>query len=63
MDINKRFFYSEGGEILEQVAHSRCGCHIIGSVQSQVGCDFEETGLAKDAPADVKDDRDGLDDL
>lgn len=30
------FFYSEGGEVLAQVAHRNCGYHIRGCVQGQV---------------------------
>jgi len=43
----KRFFYSEGGETLEQVAQRSCRCPIVGSVQGQAGQVFEEPALVE----------------
>jgi len=45
LDIGKKFFYGEGGETWEQVAHRCCGCPIIGSVQGQVRWDLEQPDL------------------
>jgi len=39
--------YYEGSEALEQVAQSSCGCPFPGSVQGQVGWDFEQPGLVE----------------
>lgn len=35
-------FYDESGDTLEQVGQRSCGYHVIGSVQDQVGQDFEQ---------------------
>ena len=50
LDTKKKFFYDEGGEALEQVAQSSCGCPITESVQGQVGWGFEQPDLVKDVP-------------
>ena len=41
----------EGGEALAQVSQSSCGCPLPGSVQGQVGRDFEQPGLVEGVPA------------
>ena len=43
-------FYA-GGETLAQVAQKSCGCPLYGSLQGQVGWDFEQPGLVEGAPA------------
>ena len=43
--------YCEGCETLEQVAQRSCGCPIIGSVQGEVGWDFEQPDLVEGVPA------------
>ena len=39
--------HCEGGEALEEVAQRGCGCPLPGSVQGQVGWDFEQPGLVE----------------
>ena len=38
LDIRRKFFHSEGGDALEQVAQEGCGCPIPGGIQGQAGC-------------------------
>lgn len=40
-------FYCEGGESLEEVAQSKCGCLNPGGVQGQAGGHSERSGLVK----------------
>lgn len=47
LDVRRKFFYNESDETLEQAALRSCGCPIIGSVQNQFGCGFEEPDLVK----------------
>jgi len=47
----KEILYCEGGEALEQVAKTGCGCPLPRSVQGQVGWSSEQPGLAEDVPA------------
>lgn len=37
LNIRKRFFYSEGGKTLAQVAKKNGGCLILGNIQGQGG--------------------------
>ena len=37
----------KGGETLEQVAQRSGGCPIIGNVQVQAACSFEQPGIVK----------------
>lgn len=50
MDVRKKCFYCEGGEILGQVDQRSCGFPIPGGVQYQVCWRFEQPGLVKGAP-------------
>ena len=59
--FQEEFFYSKGGETLEEVAQRSCGCSIIESVQGQVGQGFEQPDLVEDVPAHSR--GVGLDDL
>ena len=47
----KEILYYEGGEAPEQAAQRSCGCSVPGSVQGQVGQDFEQPGLVEGVPA------------
>jgi len=47
----QEILYHEGVEALEQVAQRSWGCPLLGSVQGQVGQDFELPGLVEGAPA------------
>jgi len=38
------------GEAQAQVAHSTCGCPLLGCVQTWVGWDFEQCGLVEGVP-------------
>jgi len=38
LDIRRKFFHTEGGDTLEQVAQGGCGCPIPGGIQGQAGC-------------------------
>jgi len=51
LDIRKKFFYYEGGETLEQVAQRGRRCHILGSIQRQVGRGSEQPDLVEAIPA------------
>jgi len=51
LDIRKKFFYSEGGETLAQVAQRDGRCPIPGNIQGQVGRGFEQPDLVEDVPA------------
>jgi len=48
LDIRKNFF-TEGGEMLEQVAQRSCARPLPVSVQGQVGWGFEHPGLVEGA--------------
>ena len=54
MSYNKETRYSEGGEVLAQVARRSCGCPLPGSVQVQVGQGIEQPGLVEGVPAHAK---------
>ena len=41
----------EGGEVLEQIAQSSCGCPLHGSVPGQAGRSFEQPGVVEGVPA------------
>jgi len=41
----------EGGEALDQVAQSSCGCPLAGSIQGWVGWGFEQPDLMAGVPA------------
>ena len=45
LDIRKKFFHTEGGDTLEQVAQRACGCPIPGGIQGQAGCGSGQPGL------------------
>ena len=51
LDIRKRFFHTEGGDTLEQVAQGGCGCPIPGGIQSQTGRGSGEPGVVVGDPA------------
>ena len=55
----KEILYCDGDETLEQVAQHGCGCPLPGSIQSQAGWDFEQSGLEGGVPAEALE----LDDL
>ena len=38
LDIRRKFFHTERGDALEQVAQGSCGCPIPGGIQGQAGC-------------------------
>jgi len=40
----------EGSEALAQAAQRSCGCPLPGSAQGQVGCVFQQPGLAEIVP-------------
>ena len=42
----RKFFHTEGGDTLEQVAQGGCGCPIPGGIQGQAGCGSGPSGLA-----------------
>ena len=45
LDIRRKFFHTEGGDTLEQVARGGCGCPIPGGIQGQAGCGSGQPGL------------------
>ena len=45
LDIRRKFFHTEGGNALEQVAQEGCGCPIPGGIQGQAGCGSEQPDL------------------
>ena len=51
LDIRKKFFHTEGGDALEQVAQGGCGCPIPGGIQGQAGCGSGQPGLVVGDPA------------
>ena len=51
LDIRRKFFHTEGGDTLEQVAKRGCGCPIPGGIQGQAGCGSGQTGLLVGNPA------------
>jgi len=50
-DIRRKFFHTEGGDTLEQVAQGGCGCPIPGGIQGQAGCGAGQPGLVVGDPA------------
>ena len=46
-----RFFHTEGGDTLEQVAQGGCRCPIPGGIQAQAGCGSGQPVLVIDNPA------------
>jgi len=61
LGIRHRFFYSEGGEALEQVAQRGGRCLMLRNIQGQVGRGSEQPDLVEDVPAHGNEV--GLDDL
>jgi len=51
LDISRKFFPTEGGDTLEQVAQGGCGCPIPGGIQGQAGCGSGLPGLVVGDPA------------
>ena len=49
LGIRRKFFHSEGGDTLEQVAQG--GCPIPGCIQGQAGCGSGQPGLVVGDPA------------
>ena len=47
----RKFFHTEGGDALEQVAQEICGCPIPGGIQGQAGCGCGQPGLVVGDPA------------
>ena len=50
LDIRRKFF-TEGGDVLEQVAQGGCGCPIHAGTQGQAGCGSGQPGLVVGDPA------------
>ena len=50
LDIRRKFF-TQSGDILEEVAQGGCGCPIPGSIQGQAGCGSGQPGLVVGDPA------------
>ena len=50
LDIRRKFFHTEGGEALEQVAQGACGRPIPGGIQGQAGCGSGQPGLVVGDP-------------
>ena len=51
LDIRRKFFHTEAGDALEQVAQGDCGCPIPGGIQDQAGCGSGQPGLLVGDPA------------
>ena len=51
LDIRRKFFHTEGGDTLEQVAQRGCRCPIPGGIQGQAGCGSGQPGLLVGNPA------------
>ena len=51
LDMRRKFFHTEGGHTLEQVAQGGCGCPIPGGIQGQAGCGSQQPGLVVGNPA------------
>ena len=51
LDIRRKFFHTEGGDALEQVAQGGCGCPIPEGIQGQAGCGSGQPGLVVGDPA------------
>ena len=51
LDCRRKFFYTEGSDVLEQVAQGGCGCPIHGGIQCQAGCGSGQPGLVVGDPA------------
>ena len=51
LDMRRKFFHSESGDTLEQVAQGGCGCPIPGGIQGQAGCVSGQPGLLVGDPA------------
>ena len=51
LGIRRKFFHTEGGDTLEQVAQGGCGCPIPGGIQGQAGCGSGQPGLVVGDPA------------
>jgi len=50
LDIRRKFFHTEGGNTLEQVAQGGCECPISGCIQDQAGCGSGQPGLVVGDP-------------
>jgi len=50
LDIRRKFF-TQSGDILEEVAQGGCGCPISGDMQGQAGCGSGPPGFVIDSPA------------
>ena len=50
LDVRRKFFHTEGGDALEQVAQGGCGCPIPGGIQGQAGCGSGQSGLVVGDP-------------
>jgi len=61
LDVRKKFFYSEGGETLEQIPQRGGRCPIPRNIQGQIGWGSEQPCLVEDVPAHCR--GVGLDDL
>ena len=48
---NRKKFFTEGGDALEQVAQGGCGCPIPAGIQGQAGCGSGQPGLVVGDPA------------
>ena len=51
LDIWRKFFHTEGGDTLKQIARRGCGCPIPGGIQGQAGCSSRQAGLVVGNPA------------
>ena len=50
-DFRRKFFHTESGVAMEQVAQGGCGCPIPEGIQSQAGCGSGHPGLVVGNPA------------
>ena len=51
LDVRRKFFHTEGGDTLAQVAQEGCGCPNPGGIQDQAGCGSGQPGLVVGNPA------------
>jgi len=51
LDIRRKFFHTEAGDTLEQVAQGGCGCPNPSGIQGQTGCGSGQPGLVVGNPA------------
>ena len=54
LDIRGKFFHTESGDALEQVAQRGCGCPIPEGIRGQAGCGSGQRGLVVGDPVHGK---------